>query len=802
MLILWTTDDTRKIEQRLGKQLVGVEFRVENITGGLPRVQPGDVVLGLGTAALDVVKSSGLCPKNASLTSQRYPALHCIPAAGGTAELALTFASGIKDKEYDRWVSVMLDLNLAIRRVRTGTWKPTYGKYKWVTDFTEACHFLKARAESTGLIQEYALDSETLGLDYVDPARYIIMLQVSYRPGEADCIKFTSAEDFDKRTLPGMPLRDQLQWLLTDKRLSMRAANGKYDLNWIAWKVGITSENFKLDTMLVGSLCDENRGNSLNLHCKWYIPELGGYDDAFNAKYDKARMDLIPDEDLLPYGGGDADATFRVSKHLKHELLRDEALTKFYVNILHPAARAYERVEQTGICIDLPRYLALEAEIKGEIRRLEATALSILPMWLKYKFSDDLNLGRPALIREFLFSKRGLGLKPEMLTAGGKDGKGEKLPSTSGDHLECFLDHPEAKPFIEAYMEWASAVKTLHTYVCRRDDTGKIVTGFLSHVRADGRFHPTFFMFNGDDDDGGTNTGRLSARDPAIQTLPKHRGWAMRLRACFVAPPGMLIMSRDYSQGELKITACLAHEPAMLQAYKDGKDLHQITGATIGGYTWEEFQALKKADPKEFKQLRQNAKAANFGLIYGMGAEGYRDYARFNYGVEMSLGKATDDRDAFFTLYNRLPYWHEEYKNWARREGMVRNPLGRIRHLPLIHSPNREVSSKAGRQAVNSPVQGALSDMSLWSAGIMHARGWDADAPLIAMIHDQNLWYVPEDDWQIHATRSQEVMENLPFEIVGWKPQLTFTTDLEIGADLGSMEAYQNTDGVWVVKPD
>jgi len=337
---------------------------------------------------------------------------------------------------------------------------------------------------------------------------------------------------------------------------------------------------------------------------------------------------------------------------------------------------------------------------------------------------------------------------------------------------------------VEILKEYTSATKTLGTYV----------TGFLSHLREDGKWHPNYFLFSGMDEvetEGGAVTGRLSVKDPAIQTIPKHTKWAKRLRRVVIAPPGHLILSNDYSQGELKIAACLAQEQTMIEAYRNGIDLHAVTAARLAGYDFDKFMKLAETDPHKFEEVRYLGKAGNFGLIYGMGANGFMIYAISNYGVVMTLEEAEGNRDAFFDLYPGLIEWHREYKGRARKQGFIRSPLGRVRHLPMLHSHEQAVVAKELRRAINSPVQATLSDMALWSTGLMVSRGQFDVAPVFGMVHDQLLSYVPEDSWEAIAKQRKELMENLPFEQVGWEPDLRFTVDTEVGPNLGELKKFK-----------
>jgi DNA polymerase I-like protein with 3'-5' exonuclease and polymerase domains len=370
---------------------------------------------------------------------------------------------------------------------------------------------------------------------------------------------------------------------------------------------------------------------------------------------------------------------------------------------------------------------------------------------------------------------------------------------TDKAHFMMFSEHPEAGPFIELYSQLTSAKKMLGTYV----------HGFLNHLRPDGRFHPTYMLFNGSafegsDDDGGTDTGRSSAVDPAVQTIPKHNKWAKKIRKCYPAPPGYRFFQADFSQGELRITACVAEEQNMIEAYRAGKDLHCVTGAQLAGYEFEEFMALKvdkKMDqmtPAEakahelFAKFRQRAKPANFGLLYGMQAEGFREYARVNYKVKMSAEEAWDVREAFFALYAGLVDWHKNSIAFATKNLYIASPLGRVAHLPLIKSKVYKVKSKAERKALNSPIQATLSDLCMWAISFLEERYGNEGLWMAGMTHDSIYGYYPEDQPDLWLGRVVETMSTLPYrEVFDWHPALDFPADIEEGPNLAELDPYK-----------
>ena len=1027
-LTIWGTTQ-RDIEPILKE--IGIE-NVDVYNGAEPPIMTNGVLFVVGSQTIPKMANLGVVPKGRTITSLRVNTYEL-----RTNKVRFSYSPSIKNIDSGMFTDLKNDLVLAYRLAMTGSLEPKLGKYKYVEDFSDYCNQLQVLEKEGKKNIPITFDTETIGFDYLHlgdntrPQARFVSFQLSIKKGESHVVYF---KDFGSMSQWLTKNASQLIYLFTDKNLSMGGANFKFDLNWLRHFTGLYCTNFKFDTTLVGSLLDENRSNSLDNHTKIYVPDLGGYADSFNATYDKGRMDLIPQDILLPYAGGDTDACFQVRQRMTLLLKEQPNLANFYINILHPSARAFEELEYQGVYIDRDRYFEVERDLNDEIKNCIHQAVKCIGGRLYAIHKDPkkvggINIGKASLIEDYLFSPKGLNLKPKMLTE--KTGK----PVTSAQHLQMFLDVPEARPFIEAFLNYNKASKALSTYV----------TGFLKHQRSDGRFHPSYFLFAGDKTlgDGGTSTGRLSAHNPAFQTLPKKGDWGKRLRKCFTAPEGYLVTEKDYSQGELRVIACVADEKTMLNAYKQGRDLHIQTGSGLGGITYEQMLALKDTDPDKFDSLRKNAKPANFGLClhensqvltknkvtniiktvriadiqechlvwdgvewvshdgiiykgyhevityqgvtatpchevfthelgkvtlyeatitnaniietargktpitcggdiyfesgdpstdvegnkrlvlrprkrellflwgerdnrklsrrksllnlglfdlsvygtpsddvhikkskqavsaqqhesykckgkrkdpsrtlhrrlpksiseleyvqsiaklssvqkrhlkklgiqvykakvydilnagerhrftadgklvsncYGMGANGYMTYAKNNYGVDMTLEEAEQIRHAFlYETYPMLPIYHERYKEIARKTGKIISPLGRVRHLPLINSRDSMVRSGAERQAVNSAIQSTLSDMLCWAMAISHQRGHTKYAPCFGAIHDATYNYVPEDDWEKWTLADKEIMETLPFEKVGWKPQLEFVADAKIGKSMGEL---------------
>jgi len=771
MLRIWTSSKPGDIKKAvlsvLQEQKYPTPHKIHSLkTNEPPSLSKGEVCLSLGAKALAKLQDLGLCPKGRTITSMRGKE---IPYSGGV--ILVTYDPGIGMIDYSKYTDMQIDVAMANRRVMTGTLEPEVGNYRWVKDFNDLVMQVKVRYAEKGRPVPLTYDLETVGLIEYNEEAWIVSISFTIDDGMADVIYFEGLHD-----QPTSGLLEQIDWLLNTKEVITRGANAKFDRRWIKYKWGLENDNYKMDTTLVGSLLDENRSNSLNTHAKVYT-SMGGYDDAFNAKFDKSQMHKVPKKDLLPYAGGDTDADYRVANVMRSKLLQDSKLANFYVKLLHPASITIQHMEEVGILLDVPYYMELQQKWTAELARVEKMAISLMSRRLQIKHRGNLKLTRAALLKDHMFSRQGLHLKPYKVTE--KTGQ----PSTAKDHLIMFADKPEVAAFLELYQEYTTLSKTLNTYV----------TGFLKHLRSDGRFHPTGLLHRGDymgSGESGTVTGRLAFKDPAAQTIPKHTKYAKPLRKGYIAPPGFVVVNFDYSQGELKVTACVANEPTMIRLYKEGIDLHMVTGGQLNGYTQEDMLEMKTKDSALFKVIRQGGKAGNFGLIYGMSAGGYQTYAKDTFFVTLNQAEANYQREEFFRMYPGLVEWHRQYKAGAHRWGYIRSPLGRIRHLPLINSPDQASSSKAERQSINSPVQSTLSDLTQYALVLFNARyGRPHGCQFFMTTHDSLAAYILEDEVDAWVPRMTDIMENLPLEeTFGWEAQLQFTTDAEMGPNLAEME--------------
>lgn len=758
-----------------------VEFQFQGLNKPFP---PEGICLFMGGAAIDSIRGYEdehkiLTPKSLSIAKARMQTWHYSPGMDqDVRQIMFSYDPNIISIDPTKEPEIIWDVQKACRLEKTGSTEPEYGDYQWVTGKGLLAYILglKKFILQTGTPAVASIDLETMGLqpfgthesqwDRDDDGLIIIpeekrILTISFTFNSGSAFVYKVPDDGQL----GEDARLALTHLSNPAWFKLVGANLKFDIVWIAEKWGIWLGNQTIDTTIVGALLNENMSNSLNNHAKLFT-KLGGYDDPFNLSWNKAHMEIpleAKPEEFIKYAGGDTDACFRLYPIFKKKLLGDERLTRFYLRVLQPAAKVFAKMEQRGVCVDIEQYDAVEAAVRKDIKELHKQLLEHVPkrIQLKHREPDGSVKMKASVIKDLMFSPMGFDLTPILETPKGG-------VSTAKNHLAMFEDHPDAKDFIQQMNLYNQAQKTLTTYV----------VGFKKHLRADGMFHPSYNLARADygRGDSGTVTGRTSTSDPAYQTIPKHTKYAKLLRSVFVTPPGMVGICIDFSQGELRIFCTLANELNMIQAYNDGIDMHMVTGAEAYGTTLEIAMELPKA---EKKALRQNGKAGNFGLIYDISAKGFVIYARDTYGVHMTLQEAEDFQSRFFTKYPAVKTYHNTQKDYAKDNGFVRSPLGRVRHLPLIDATNSQARGTAQRQSINSPTQATLSDFGLMAMVEMdrrHPEFW-----FMGFVHDDLQAYVPEDNWKEWALELQDVMENLPLkETFNFEMPVTMQADIEM----------------------
>lgn len=565
-------------------------------------------------------------------------------------------------------------------------------------------------------------DVETRGLRPSNMKNKLLTLQFSPEPGRAymvlwDHPKHRKSDRYKKK------IKRQVRELLCKPDRIIVGQNLKFDVLWVLWRMKIRA-TIHHDTLLLAALLDENQQDkSLDTLIKIHVPDMAGYNDAFNAQYDKARMDLVPLDDLIPYGCGDSDAALRLYLELWPRVEDDSDLCNHYQVITIPGLNAFASIERRGQLIDEEALEAFEEVLSDDVTEQRHNIYDQIPRAVKRTHlrggtnPKGISLSRRDFLADVLFTHpSGFQLEPVVFTKTTKDLPDEdmRVPSVSSkDHLPYFF---ESCPFTMDLAQYIKDERLLSTNVRK----------FRENYMYRGMIYPSYSLHT-------AVTGRSASQDPNAQNFPVRGENAPAYRRIFIPPPGKIMLMADLSQAELRIAACMADEPTMIEIYQEGGDIHTETALIVLDMNLEEFNELSK-DERELARFR--AKAVNFGFMYGMGWRKFRIYAKTQFGVEFTEKEAERVRYGFFDKYYMLDEWHMEQRNFAHENGYVRSYSGRIRHLPMIHSEEEFVVSEAERQAINSPVQEFASSLGVMSMGRMDRELDPQYLALTAFVHD------------------------------------------------------------------
>jgi len=393
---------------------------------------------------------------------------------------------------------------------------------------------------------------------------------------------------------------------------------------------------------------------------------------------------------------------------LKARLLR-EHMTAFYETIERPLVPAVAAMEDAGIKVDRAALAELSQDFARRIADLEQA------IWRDV--GNEFNIGSPKQLGDVLFEKLGL--------PGGKKGK----TGAYGTDASILEQLSPLHPVPARVLEWRQLTKLKSTYADALDET------IDSHT---GRVHTSFAL-------AATATGRFSSSEPNIQNIPIRTEEGRKIRRAFVAEPGHLLLSADYSQIELRLAAHVADIPELKAAFQQGHDIHALTASEVFGVP------LDRMDP----QTRRRAKAINFGIIYVISAV----WLGNQIGVPQS--EAADYIRAYFERFPAIRAYMERIKADARRTGYVETIFGRKCFIPGIRDPNPARRGGAERQAINAPLQGSAADIIKRAMGRLPAALERAGlkARMLLQVHDELLFEAPEAEVEATARLVKDIME-------------------------------------------
>ena len=552
------------------------------------------------------------------------------------------------------------------------------------------------------MIQDAALvslDTETDSL--VEMQAQIIGLSWCIAPGVAAYVPLAHQLQDAQVQLPRDEVLAQLKpWLENAKHLKL-GQHVKYDRHVFA-NHGIEVAGFVHDTMLESYVLEVHRPHNLQNLALRHLSKSGlSYEDLCGKGASEIPFAQVSLDKAAQYACEDVDMTLQVHQALWPILKNDDPL-KFIYDLEIQSSEALFRVERNGVLIDAPTLAQQSLELGTRLEQLELEAHELA--------GSDFNLSSPKQIGEIFFQR--LGLPVVKKTAKG-------APSTDEEVLEKLaLDYPLPAKILEH----RGLSKLKGTY------TDKLAGMALART---GRVHTHYAQ-------AVAVTGRLSSNDPNLQNIPVRTLEGRRVREAFVAPPGRLIASADYSQIELRIMAHLSGDEALLKAFQDGVDVHKATASEIFGVAPDEVSS----------EQRRYAKVINFGLIYGMSAFGLAKAL----GIEQQAAKLYIER--YFERFSGVKRYMESTRESAKNKGFVQTVFGRRLYLPEINSPNGPRRSAAERAAINAPMQGTAADLIKMSMiKIQNALDLEGKHTLIIMqVHDELVFEVPLDEWDwLHA---------------------------------------------------
>lgn len=603
--------------------------------------------------------------------------------------------------------------------------------------------------------------SQHHGASEFDPDAVIVSLSVTLVTGN----------DMSTATCWAIPLYHpesvwRTQWIkvlrIIGKRLSTIkkavAHNGKFDARWLK-HFGV-DRTVTFDTMIAAYTLDENRPKGLKPLAQSLLGAEPWGIDTRNLLNDSI-------EDVLWYNALDTWHTMRLYFVFRQQLSEHPRLLRVFTRLRMPAAEEFVAIERRGIWVDTETLASNHIKAGAEQFGIESKLETFLPDEVPF----PINWNPSNFLKWFLYDH----LQLPILERGKA-----KTDGSPGD--------PSCR---EAVMMELAEMHEVPQLLLERTKWYRYCNAFFKpyaeQLDENHRIHSTFNLAK-------TSTGRLSSGKPDVDKVTAKRqirGVNVQqvprdvfVRGIFGAPPGSLFVQADYSQVELRIAAFLARERAMLHLFATGQDVHMATAMRMTG----------KPAGQVTKEERKKAKAVNFGFLFGMGWEKFIATAWENYQVRVTEEEARAFRTAFFQQFPDLLRWHGHQRALVKKYGRVQSPLGVIRHLPDIHSTDHKIRAEAERQAINSPVQGFASDMTLLSLVEVSRQFRDLglQAHSIGTVHDAVNYEVPEDEVRTVLPIIKDTMENLPLrKKFGVVLDVPLIADISVGMRWGGARELQ-----------
>lgn len=569
-------------------------------------------------------------------------------------------------------------------------------------------------------------DTETTGLNPLTAE--LVGIAFSWEAGKGFYLPFPEAKE------EAQALIEQLRPFFEDESIEKIGQNLKYDIK-VLQKYNLSVKGKLFDTMLAHYLINPDMRHNMEVLAEAYLNYTPVSITELIGKKGKNQLSMrdVPVEKQTEYAVEDSDITLQLKEHFQNEL--GEANTqKLFDDIEVPLLRVLADMELEGINLDETFLKSLSGDLNSDILDLEKSIYEAA--------GQEFNIASPKQLGEILFDKMKLVAKPKKTKTG--------QYSTSEDVLSYLAkDHK----IIQDVLEYRGLAKLKSTYVDAlpmqiEAATGRVHTDYMQTVAA---------------------TGRLSSNNPNLQNIPIRTERGRQVRKAFVPRDAdHVLLAADYSQIELRIIAALSEEENMIQAFKNGEDIHASTAARVFNVPLTEVT----------REQRGNAKTVNFGIIYGVSAFGLSNQ------TDLSRSEAKELIETYYETYPKLRKYMSEQVDFARDNGYVQTVLGRRRYLKDINAGNAIVRGAAERNAVNAPIQGSAADIIKIAMINIHQKLSEGNykSKMLLQVHDELVFDIYKPELEVIQPIIKAEMENAY--------SLAVPLDVEIGIGQNWLEAH------------
>ncbi|WP_373497530.1 DNA polymerase I [Aquiflexum sp.] len=581
----------------------------------------------------------------------------------------------------------------------------------------------KAINELIGYLElqdEFCFDTETTALNPNEAE--LVGLSFSYVPGEAFYIPFPTEQEDAKVKL------ELFRGIFENENITKIGQNVKYDL-LVLKNYGMDVKGKLYDTMLAHYLIEPEGKHSMDWLAQQYLNYRPVSIETLIGKKGKNQGNMrdVEVDEVVAYAAEDADITLKLKQEFD-PIIKSNGLEKLLHEVENPLIRVLTDMEFEGVRIDTESLAEMSVILEEESKEIEKRVYELA--------GEEFNLSSPKQLGEILFVKLQLDPKAKKTKTGQFATGEEVLSRMAGEH-----------EIAGAILDFRQMVKLKSTYVDALPTMINPKTG---------RVHTTYNQFV-------AATGRLSSINPNLQNIPIRTARGREIRKAFVPrDENHVLLAADYSQIELRIMAAFSQDQSMIEAFKNGRDIHATTAAKIFQVPLEEVSS----------DMRRKAKTANFGIIYGISAFGLAQR------LSISRTEAKEIIDAYFKEFPAVKEYMDNAIEKARKNEYVETILGRRRYLRDINSRNQTMRGFAERNAINAPIQGSAADMI--KVAMIHVHEWmkkeNLKSKMILQVHDELVFDAHKDEVELLQKEIPKLMSNA----------VTIEVPLEVEVGIGS----------------